>query len=439
MRVDPQLAREIAKIKAIDNHAHPVRPTLEGEAPDHEYDALPVESLEPQSDPIRTRPAAPEILDAHRNIFHGDKPAAMKRYGRDYAVQVLDQLNIETMLANRVALGPGLPGSRFLWVPFADALMYPLPTDSIAHNSDQKAFFALEENLLMRYYAESGVAAKPATLDEYLDKVVRTTLERHKNAGAVAEKFEMAYLRMLDIGNPAKADAEKYYARASGDLSKPSAGMSKASGDLSRASGDLSKASGDLRRAAGDLSNASGDYKALQDYIFRFIAVECGRLGMAVHFHTGAGGGGYFNVAGSNPMLLEPLFNDPALRKTNFVMLHGGWPFEHQLTGLLTKPNVYFDFSAQTFQNYPRAVADAIRGWLEYVPEKVMFATDAYPFAPPDAGWEEAGYVANQTGREALGIALTAMLRDNEINRDRAVELARMVLRDNARKLYNLH
>ncbi len=429
--VDPQLASEIARIKAVDNHAHPVRPTLEGEAPDHEYDALPVESLEPQSDTIRTRPTAPEVLDAHRSIFHGDKPAAMKKYGRDYAVQVLDQLNIETMLANRVALGPGLPSPRFLWVPFADALMYPLPTDSIVHNSDQKAFFALEENLLKRYYAESGVIARPATLDGYLDKVVRATLERHKNAGAVAEKFEMAYLRTLDIGNPSKADAEKFYARASSDLSK-------ASGGVNKAPGGLIKAPGGSNQASSDLSN-SGDYKALQDYIFRFIAAECGRLGLAVHFHTGAGGGGYFNVAGSNPMLLEPLFNDPALRKTNFVMLHGGWPFEHQLTALLTKPNVYFDFSAQTFVNYPHAVADAMREWLEYVPEKVMFATDAYPFAPPDAGWEEAGYVANQTGREALGIALTAMLRDNEITRDRAVELARMALRDNARKLYNLH
>jgi uncharacterized protein len=430
-RVDPQLAAEIAKIKAVDNHAHPVRPTLEGEAPDHEYDALPVESLEAQSDTIRTRPTAPEVLDAHRNIFHGDKPAAMKKYGRDYAVQVLDQLNIETMLANRVALGPGLPSPRFVWVPFADALMYPLPTDSIVHNSDQKAFFALEENLLKRYYAESGVAARPATLDEYLDKVVRATLERHKNAGAVAEKFEMAYLRTLDIGNPSKADAEKFYARASSDLSQ-------ASGGSSRAPGGLIKGPGGSNQASGDSSNATADYKALQDYIFRFIAAECGRLGMAVHFHTGAGGGGYFNVSGSNPMLLEPLFNDPTLRKTNFVMLHGGWPFEHQLTALLTKPNVYFDFSAQTFVNYPHAVADAMREWLEYVPEKVMFATDAYPFAPPDAGWEEAGYVANQTGREALGIALTAMLRDNEITRDRAVELARMALRDNARKLYGL-
>jgi uncharacterized protein len=42
------------------------------------------------------------------------------------------------------------------------------------------------------------------------------------------------------------------------------------------------------------------------------------------------------------------------------------------------------------------------------------------------------------TGREALGLALTGMLRDNEITRERAVDLARMVLRENARKLYGL-
>jgi uncharacterized protein len=396
-RVDPQLATEIAAIKAIDNHAHPVRPTNPSEKADDEYDALPVENLEPQSDPVRTRPGAPDLLTAHREMFHGDKTAAMKKYGQnDYAAQVLDQVNIETMLANRVSVGPGLPPPRFLWVAFADALMYPLSNDPMLHNSDQKAFFALEDKLLKRYYAESGVAAKPAKLDDYLAKVVGATLLRHKNGGAVAEKFEMAYLRTLDIGNPSKADAEKVYA------------------------------------------TGTGDYKTLQDYIFRYIAAECGRLEMAVHFHTGAGGGGYFNVAGSNPMLLEPLFNDTALRKTNFVMLHGGWPFEHQLTALLTKPNVYADFSAQTFMNYPRAASDTIRALLEYVPEKVLYATDAYPFAPPDNGWEEAAYLANATGREALGIALTGMLHDNQITRERASELARMVLRDNARKLYKL-
>ena len=66
-----------------------------------------------------------------------------------------------------------------------------------------------------------------------------------------------------------------------------------------------------------------------------------------------------------------------------------------------------------------------------------MFATDAYPESP-ELGWEEAGWIATVTGREALTRALTGMLRDNEITRDRALELAKMVLRENARKLYGL-
>jgi len=30
-------------------------------------------------------------------------------------------LKIETMLANRIAMGPGVAPPRFLWVPFEDA------------------------------------------------------------------------------------------------------------------------------------------------------------------------------------------------------------------------------------------------------------------------------------------------------------------------------
>jgi predicted TIM-barrel fold metal-dependent hydrolase len=204
----------------------------------------------------------------------------------------------------------------------------------------------------------------------------------------------MAYLRPLDISNPSKAQAEAAW-------------------------------------------SGRGDYKALQDYILRFIATECGRLGMAVHFHSNAGAGSYFNVAGGNPVLIEPLLDDPALRKTNFVFLHGGWPYTRELAALLTKPNAYVDFSNQDLNNYPTAVAQVIREWIEFVPEKVLFATDAYPYSS-DLGWEESGYIAAKTGREALGLALTGMLRDGEISPPRASELARMVMRDNARALYRL-
>jgi predicted TIM-barrel fold metal-dependent hydrolase len=405
--IDPQLAAEIARIKAIDNHAHPVRPTLGGDK-DTDYDALPVESMEPYTEPVRTREGSPLVLEALRSLFGNAKDfrerkrQLLEEKGAGYANWVLDQLGIETMFANRVAMGTGLAPPRFLWVPFEDALMYPLNNATLAAvNSDRKSFFADEERLLKRYLKECGLTQSPATLDEYLQKVVTPTLERHKRGGAVAAKFEAAYLRSLDFENPPRAEATRIYSGA---------------------------------RA---LPATDAAYKTLQDFIFRYIATECGRLGLAVHFHAAAGAGGYFHLAGANPLLLEPLFNDPKLRKTNFVMVHGGWPFTREVAALLSKPNAYADFSEQTFMNYPRAAAQVIREWLEYAPEKVLFATDAYPFSE-DMSWEEAAWVANSTGREALGLALTEMMNDGEITRDRAVELARMVLRDNARKLYQL-
>ena len=123
------------------------------------------------------------------------------------------------------------------------------------------------------------------------------------------------------------------------------------------------------------------------------------------------------------------------VRKTNFVMVHGGWPFTREITALLTKPNAYLDFSAQSLALSPTTLAGIIREWLEYIPEKVMFATDAYPYSD-EMGWEESLVAASRAGRKALAMALTAMLRDNEITRQRASELARMVMRENAKKLY---
>jgi len=47
-------------------------------------------------------------------------------------------------------------------------------------------------------------------------------------------------------------------------------------------------------------------------------------------------------------------------------------------------------------------------------------------------------WIASQNAREALAIALTGMIHDGEITRARASELAKMALRDNAKKLYGL-
>jgi len=402
--VDSALASEIDRIRAIDNHAHPVRVILNG-PPDREFDALPVDNMEPASDPVNARPNAPPLLEASRALFGAaDRKAQLQREKGDaYPAWVLDQTGVDVMLANRVAMGPGIQPPRFRWVPYADALIFPLDNSGLAaRNSDRKSFFALEDKLRARYLEESGLPALPASFSDYLARVVTATLERHKQGGAIAEKFEAAYLRTLAF-NPVNRDtAERVYARS-----------------------------------IGKGAPEEGDYKALQDYLFRYIAAECGRLGLAVHLHTMAGAGSYFDVAGANPLHLESVLNAPELRKTRFVMVHGGWPFTREITPLLEKPNAYLDFSSQDLLLPPATLAVTLREWLEWVPEKVLFGTDAYPYSD-QLGWEESGWVAAHTGRQALALALTGMMRDGEISRDRALELARLVLRENARKLYGL-
>jgi hypothetical protein len=415
---DPQLLAEINKIKAIDNHAHPFRYVGEGEKPDDEYDALPLEAIEPFPLPVRLAPDNPEfisawkdfygykyddMLSAHVNELLGIKKKVYQQEADHFPSWVLDQLNIETMFANRVALGRGLKEPRFRWVSFVDALLFPLNNETaIKSNRDYAGFYPGEEKLLKRYTSDLGLRELPPTLDQYLKSIVTATIERQKQQGVVALKYEAAYLRLLDFDRPDAQRASSTYARFVRGGVPPGA-----------------------------------DYKALQDSIFQYIAKEAGRLGLAIHIHIIDGAGRYYRPSGSNPLLLESTFNDPELSKTNFVLVHGGSPFTRNVISLFGKPNVYADFSAQTFFLYPRALSENLRGWLESYPDRVLFGTDAFSFGPA-VDWPEVAWLSNTTARRALAMALTGMMNDGEISRDRALELARMVLRDNARKLYKL-
>ncbi len=417
--IDPGIAGHIAAVKATDDHAHPVLPPP-AEASDRGFDALPVDNMEPETDTVAWRPDNPQLTLAWEALwnFAGTPPLDADGLKRLQAARgqvkaheaahfdewVLDQAGIGTVLANRVALGPGIAPPRFRWVPYADALLFPFDTFALAAaNPDRALFFPLEDKLRARYLQAAGLQSLPATLTDYLAKVVLPTLQRQRAGGAIGEKFEIAYLRAFDFANPTQHEAEAAYARLH-------------------------------QQPEPDLA----DYKLLQDFLFHAIARECGRLGMAVHLHAMAGGGGFFAIAGANPLLLEPLFNDPSLRQTNFVLLHGGWPFVREAGALLQKPNVFLDLSQETLTFSPRTLAGWLREWLETYPSKVLFGTDGYPYSDV-MGWAESTWIAAHNAREALGLALTGMLRDGEITRQRATEIATQVLRDNAAALYAAH
>ena len=416
--VDSALAAYIASIRAIDNHAHPLRPVAPGAPADTEFDALPLDGIPPFGSPWRTRLENPEWRTTQRALFslptgadsaafaatlHRARAERLRSLGAAYPSWVLDQSGIDVMLANRIVMGAGLASPRFLWVPFADALMLPLDTRlESARSPDTRSLYAKEHALLQRYLRELGVAALPRTLDAYVATVLTPTLERQRRGGAVAVKLEAAYLRPLDFAMPDTAVARSVYARY----------------------------------AAGGAPTRV-EYRAVQDYLFHEIAREAGRLGMSVHIHATDGAGSFYTARGSAPHVLEPVFNDSTLRGTRFVIIHGGWPLFAQTQSMLAKPNVYADISAMVLMVPPRELSNTLRSWLVAWPEKVLFGTDAFD-GGPDQGWEEGAWLGAWTARRALAIALTGMLRDGEIDRPRAEALARMVLRENAARLYGL-
>jgi predicted TIM-barrel fold metal-dependent hydrolase len=379
---------------------------------------LPLDAIGPIPLPVRLNPGNLEFVEAWRDLYgykHDDMSEAHVRellqikqrvqteQGDRFPAWALDQLGIETMFANRVAMGRGLAIPRFRWVSFVDALLFPLSNEAARKsNPDYRGFYPGEERLLKRYLASAGLNALPATLDAYLAKVVSATLEAEKRDGAIAVKFEAAYLRKLDFDEADIVSARRVYSRYVHG-GEPSA----------------------------------VDYKTLQDFLFRYIARESGRLGLAVHIHAIDGAGAFYKQSGSNPLLLESVFNDQSLRKTNFVIIHGGYPFTKETAAMISKPNVYADFSAQTFLIYPRELSEVLRNWLEAYPDKILFGTDAFSFGP-EIDWPEVAWLSNTSARQALALALTGMMNDHEITRGRAIELAQMALRDNAVKLYGL-
>lgn len=288
---DQRLLEEIEKIRAIDNHSHAERALAPGET-DTEGDAISCGGLEFVSPPpMRLRIDNPIYTGAWRDIYgyrSDDMSAAhiaeflavkrqvMRDKGEAYPAWVLDKLNIDVMLTNRVAMGRGLNTPRFRWVSYGDPLLLPFTTKTAREkNSDHRFFYSQEEKLFRRFLSETGFSKLPPSLDAYLKTIATPVLERQKRMGAVAIKFVAAYYRSLDFEPSTEKEARAIYAKYF---------------------------------AGGEPSPA--EYKKFQDFVFRYLLGEAGRLGLAVHIHTGGGCGHFFTLRTSDPILLEPVIND---------------------------------------------------------------------------------------------------------------------------------
>ncbi len=405
-QVYQRLLPQIEKIPMFDHHAHP------GFADDPDVDAM---AAPPGSAALRTRDTNPELVVAARTLFgypYNDfspeharwlvqKKGELKQtQGKAYFSGILDKLNIEQGVANRAMMADYLDPQRFRWVFFADSFMWPFENQrQRARNRDQEVYIPLQEKMLHRWMEQENVSKLPSELSGYLAFVSRT-LEDNQKRGGIAMKFEVAYFRSTKFGDPTREQAEDVYLRF-----------------------------------VGGGTPSDQEYGTFQDYIFRFLVREAGRLHLPVHIHSAVGIGDYFNLSESNIMNLENILRDPRYASTVFVMIHGGYPYEHQAIWLAAMQNVYLDSSLMELVMYPSEFRHALKEWLETFPDKITFGSDCFPYNQV-LGAEESYWLGVQSARSALAAALAEMVSEGEVTEPQALQLARGYLHDNAARIY---
>jgi len=401
-----RLLLQIEKIPMFDHHAHP------GFADDTDVDAM---AAPPGSAALRERDTNPELVAAAKALWgypyndlspeHTrwliDKKSELKRQqGISYFSNILDKLNIEQGVANRAMMADYLDPKRFVWVFFSDSFMWPFNNQrETARNSDEQVYIPLQEKMLHRWMQQEGLTRLPANFGDYLAFVSRT-LEDNQKKGAIAQKFEVAYFRPTKFSDPTREQAEDIY-----------------------------------ERFVGGGIPSEQEYRTFQDYIFRYLVREGGRLHLPVHIHSAVGIGDYFNLSESNIMNLENILRDPRYSSTTFVMLHGGYPYDRQAIWLAAVKNVYLDTSETEILLYPSELKKLLKQWLETFPDKVTFGSDCFPYN--DAlGAEESYWLGVQSSRTALAAALAEMISEGEVTEAQALQLAHGYLHDNAVGIY---
>jgi uncharacterized protein len=404
-----RLLPQIEKIPIIDMHAHP------GYWDDSDVDAMAVTVTD--LDPLRTRATNPEWVEAAKELFgypysdFSPEHAAWlnkrddelrKQWGKDYFSKILDLVGIQVGVANRVAMDYLQDNPRFRWVVFVDPFMFPFNNHDLAINPDRAVYFPIQEKVLHRYLAQSGVSQLPGDLAGY-EALITHVLDQDRHEGAIAIKFEAPYFRSLaNISDPPRERAEAIY-----------------------------------RKYSSGGSPSAEDYLVFQDYILRYLIGQAGPRHLQVHVHSAVGAGTYYYVRQGTAMNLENILKDIRYKDTTFVMIHGGYPYDRESIWLAALPNVYLDSSEFVLLVYPSEYSRILKSWFELFPEKIVFGSDAFPYsreiAVPETYW-----LAVYTARTGCASALAQMVAEGEITEAKAMDIAREYFHDTSAKLFGL-
>ncbi len=301
--------------------------------------------------------------------------AANRRPG--FYRQVFDRAGIGLALWNRLDRFGPIPR---MWTPDYDRTLYV-------------------QDLLSAY---SGVGdpgwldgwGRPiVTLDDYLGAIEDLFARHGREASAL--KIGLAYERPLTFPERTRAEIEPLFIRA------------------------LNVGDG---RAAEPLGQA--ERWAVQDYLVHFAIQQCAKHDLVVKFHTGLQEGNGNTITHSRAALLANLFfRYPQVR---FDIYHLSYPYHEELAALAKNfANVAIDFCWAWIIS-PAVSRRALADFLETVP-----ANKIHGFGG-DFIFIEGTYGHAKMAKEGIARVLAAKVQDGDCTVERACELGRWLLRDNA-------
>jgi hypothetical protein len=236
-----------------------------------------------------------------------------------------------------------------------------------------------------------------STLGDFVN-CQKHAFENAVSIGMVAVKINISYARTISIADVSYKDANKVFcALKKGDMSFK-------------------------------ISNEAA--KPLQDYMIRQLISLAREYKLPIAFHTGlqAGRGNY--IENSDPSLLTNLFLE--YPDVKFVLYHGSYPFGGKLSALAKNfRNVFLDMN-WTYSISPSYAAGYLDEWLETVPASKIMAFGG------DQRCVENTYGELKIAKKIISDVLIAKVRNGYLNEKEAMDVARMILHDNAVNFYGL-
>lgn len=253
------------------------------------------------------------------------------------------------------------------------------------------------ENILRLEPFIEHLVLESATFPILYDAFVNE-LQNLRGQNYVALKSILAYRVGLNLSNPTREDARDSFAA--------------------------------LKERATRDGTVRVDSKPLLDFLIPRAVEIAAQQEFPIQFHTGLGDPDQ-DLLTSNPALLRPLFAEK-YRGAKIIFLHAAYPNTRALGYLASVyPNVYADFGLAI----PFATGEArniLRELLGLAPaSKILYSSDAF-YIP------ELYYLGAVLGRRALENVLEEFVREGLIETKNAETMAELILRENARLVYDL-